>query len=209
MADSDNGVKQQTLYISIAVALLVGFLIGVIYSDRPQTGQVAQQGVNLPPQQGPPGMGQPAGMTQPDLSQAIASLELAVAQNPNSAESWTQLGNAYFDTDQPAKAIEAYTKSLAIIPGNPLVLTDLGVMYRRNGQPEKAIEIFDEALKVSPGFQQALFNKGVVFFNDLNKKDDAMKAWNELLLVNPDARSPEGTTVKEMVDKLASFQEQK
>lgn len=212
MTESDNSVKQQTLYISIAVALLVGFLIGVIYSDRPDSGgQVAQQGMGMPPQQGPPGMAQPPGMGMPqaDLTQAIASLELAVQQNPNSAENWTQLGNAYFDTDQPAKAVEAYTKSLAIIPGSPSVLTDLGVMYRRNGQPEKAIESFDEALKVSPGFEQALFNKGVVLYNDLGKNEEALKAWKELLLINPEARSPQGTTVAEMVEKMASLQGKK
>jgi len=203
MAESDNGVKQQTLYISIAVALLVGFLGGIIYSDRsPQPGgQVVQQG--MPPQQG---QGAPQ---QEQLLQAIASLELSVKQNPNNAETWTQLGNAYFDTDQPAKAIEAYTKSLAIIPGNPAVMTDLGVMYRRNGQPDKAVETFDQALKVSPGFEQALFNKGVVLYNDLGKNEEAVKTWKELLLVNPGARSPEGTTIAEMVEKLTALQEKK
>lgn len=202
MAESDNGVKQQTLYISIAVALLVGFLGGIIYSDRsPQPGgQVVQQG--MPPQ----GQGAPQ---QEQLLQAIASLELAVKQNPNNAETWTQLGNAYFDTDQPAKAIEAYTKSLAIIPGSPSVMTDLGVMYRRNGQPDKAIETFDQALKVSPGFEQALFNKGVVLYNDQGKTEEAVKTWKELLLVNPGASTPEGTTVAEMVEKLATLQEKK
>ncbi|MHB8808566.1 MAG: tetratricopeptide repeat protein [Desulfobulbaceae bacterium] len=203
MAESDNGVKQQTLYISIAVALLVGFLGGIIYSDRsPQPGgQVVQQG--MPPQQG---QGAPQ---QEQLFQAIASLELAVQQNPNNAETWTQLGNAYFDTDQPAKAIEAYTKALAIIPGNPAVLTDLGVMYRRNNQPDKAVETFDQALKISPGFEQALFNKGVVLYNDLGKNEEAVKVWKELILINPQARNPEGTLVSEMADQLSKLQEKK
>lgn len=201
MAESGNGVKKQTLYIGIAVSLLVGFLLGIIYSDRsPQSGgQVAPQGQGMPQQ----------ASQQDQLRQAIASLELTVQQNPNSVEAWTQLGNAYFDTDQADKAIEAYTKSLAIVPGNPSVLTDLGVMYRRAGQPDKAVETFDQALKISPGFEQALFNKGIVLLNDLGKNEEALKTWKELLLINPGARGPDGTPVSELVEKLPAFQEKK
>jgi tetratricopeptide (TPR) repeat protein len=201
MAESGNGVKKQTLYIGIAVSLLVGFLLGIIYSDRsPQSGvQVAPQGQGMPQQ----------ASQQDQLRQAIASLELTVQQNPNSVEAWTQLGNAYFDTDQADKAIEAYSKSLAIVPGNPSVLTDLGVMYRRAGQPDKAVETFDQALKIIPGFEQALFNKGIVLLNDLGKNEEALKTWKELLLINPGARGPDGTPVSELVEKLPAFQEKK
>lgn len=194
MAENENSVSKQTLYISIAVALLVGFLGGVIYSDRSPSpgGQVAQQ-ANLPP----------LPQQQSQIIQAIESLQFAVQQNPNNVEAWTQLGHAYFDSNQPVKAIEAYTKSLAIIPGNPPVLTDLGVMYRNNGQPEKAIESFDQALQASPGFEQALFNKGVVLYNDLGDMENALQAWRELLIVNPGATGPNGVPVEKMVDDLS------
>lgn len=193
MAENDS-VSKQTLYISIGVALLMGFLIGIIYSDRSPgpVGQVAQQ-PNLPP----------LPQQQNQLIQQIQSLQFAVQQNPNNAEAWTQLGHAYFDSNQPVKAIEAYNKSLAIIPSNPPVLTDLGVMYRRNGQPEKAIESFDKALEASPGFEQALFNKGVVLYNDLGDLEGALQSWRELLIVNPGATGPNGVAVEKMVDDLA------
>jgi len=194
MAENGNNVSKQTLFISIAVALLVGFLIGVIYSDRsPQSGgQVGQQPnlVPLAPQQ-----------TQ--IIQAIESLQFAVQQNPNNAEAWTKLGHAYFDSNQPAKAIEAYNKSLAIIPGNPSVLTDLGVMYRRNGQTDEAIESFDKALQITPGFEQALFNKGIVLYNDQGNLEGGLQAWRELLIVNPGAMGPNGVPVENMVDDLS------
>ena len=192
MAESGNGVKKQTLYISIAAALLIGFLSGIIYSDRSsrQGGQVSQQ------------QGQPSPQ-QNQLEQTIASLQLAAQQNPNNAEVWTQLGHAYFDSDQPAKAIEAYTKSLAIIPGNPPVLTDLGVMYRRNGEPEKAIEMFDKALEINPSLEQAMFNKGIVQYNDLGDVNGAIQAWKELLQINPGAKGPNGVPVATMVEDLS------
>jgi len=190
MAETGNGVKTQTLYISIGVSLLIGFLCGVIYSDRPSQsgGQAIQQQV---PQQS-------------QYAQAIASLQLQAQQNPDNAETWTQLGHAYFDSNQPAKAIEAYNKSLAIIPGNPSVLTDLGVMYRRNGQSDKAIESFDKALQITPGFEQALFNKGIVLLNDMGDKKGALATWRELLRINPGARGPNGIAVSDMAEDLAS-----
>ncbi|MCL7489439.1 MAG: tetratricopeptide repeat protein [Desulfobulbaceae bacterium] len=194
MDENGKNVSKQTLFISIAVALLVGFLSGVIYSDRsPQPGgQIAQQ-PNLPAQN----------QQQDQLLQQIESLQLTVQQNPDNAQAWTQLGHAYFDTNQPAKAIEAYNKSLAIIPGNPPVLTDLGVMYRRNGQPDKAIESFDKALEASPGFEQALFNKGIVQYNDLDDLEGAIQSWRELIRVNPGAKAPNGIPLATMVDDLS------
>lgn len=191
MAESQNGVTRLTLFISIAAALLIGFLSGIIYSDRaPQPGGQAfqQQGQPMPQQN--------------QLEQTIASLQLAAQQNPNNAEIWSQLGHAYFDSDQPAKAIEAYTRSLSIIPDNPPVMTDLGVMYRRNGEPEKAIEMFDKALEINPVLEQARFNKGVVLHNDLGDTEGALQAWQELLRINPGARGPNGVPVSTMVEDL-------
>ncbi len=194
MAENGNNVSKQTLYISIGVALLVVFLIGVIYSDRaPQSGSQIGQQPNLVP----------LAPQQSQFIQAIESLQFAVQQNPNNAEAWTKLGHAYFDSGQPVKAIEAYNKSLAIIPGNPAVLTDLGVMYRRDNQPDKAVESFDKALQLAPGFEQALFNKGIVLYNDLGNLDGALQAWRELLIVNPGAMGPNGVPVKDMVDDFA------
>lgn len=199
MAESENGVKKQTLYISIAVSLVVGFLVGVLYSDRPAGpgGQFVQQ------------QGQQQAVQQDQWAQKIASLQLAAQQNPNNAEVWAQLGHAYFDTNQPAKAIEAYNKSLAIIPGNVPVIVDLGVMHRRNGQPDKAIETFDKALELQPGFEQALFNKGVVLYNDIGDTKGAVKVWKELLTVNPNATGPNGVPVAEMIENLADEAEWK
>lgn len=195
MADSGNGVQKQTLYISIAVALVMGFLIGVIYSDRssgPGGGQFA------PPQQG-----QQAAQDD-QWAQRIASLKFAAQQNPNNAETWAQLGHAYFDTNQPAKAIEAYNKSLEIVPGNVPVIVDLGVMYRRNSQPDKAVEMFNKALELQPGFEQALFNKGVVLYNDLGDTQGAIDVWKELITINPNATGPDGTPVSEMIENIST-----
>jgi tetratricopeptide (TPR) repeat protein len=77
-------------------------------------------------------------------------------------------------------------------------------MYRRKGAPDKAIQAFDQAVSVSPGFETALFNKGVVLMADLNDLEGAMAAWKELVKVNPDATTPGGEKVADIVARMAS-----
>jgi tetratricopeptide (TPR) repeat protein len=112
------------------------------------------------------------------------------------------LGNVYFDTNNVPKAIRAYEKSIELSPNNPNVITDLGVMYRRNGQPDKALEAFEMAIAVSPGHQQSRFNKGIVLRYDLNDRDGAVKAWEELLKINPNATAPNGQPLSEAIKNL-------
>ena len=191
---SDKMVKQDFMIIVALVALVVGFLIGVVFSSSQSTkapSQVAQQ-QSLPPGQ------QGAGIS-PDQASQILALENAVAADPQNLQAWTSLGHIYFDTGRAAKAINAYNKSLELDPNNANVWTDLGVMYRRNKQPYEAIKAFERATSLSPTHEQSRFNKGIVLLYDLNDKAAARKAWEELLTINPVALAPTGQPVKELI----------
>lgn len=184
----NNTVSKSTMYIAIAVSLLVGFLSGVVYSvyNAPtgtQTAVVADEGTSK-----------------------IASLEEEVKNHPDSSISWANLGHAYFDSNQFAKAISAYNKSLELNPGDANVLTDLGVMYRRNGQPEKAVETFDLAVKANPMHEPARFNKGVVLLNDLHDPAGAVQAWEEVVRLNPGATTPTGSPLTDLIQKIKTTQ---
>ena len=96
---------------------------------------------------------------------------------------------AFFDIDRFGDAIDAYQKSLSIQPDNPHVLTDLGVMYRRSNEPEKALTAFNKAIAVQADFETAWFNKGIVYMHDLNDLPKAIEAWEQLVKVNPTART--------------------
>jgi tetratricopeptide (TPR) repeat protein len=115
---------------------------------------------------------------------------------------WVELGNNYFDTDQYDKAIRAYQRSLEIQPNNANVLTDMGVMYRRSGKPQEAIKAFDKAMEVDPKHEVSRFNKGVVLLHDLNDTQGAIRAWEDLMTVNPVALTPSGQSVDQMVTQL-------
>jgi cytochrome c-type biogenesis protein CcmH/NrfG len=196
-----NFVKKETMLIVALIALVVGFLGGIFYSafQSGPTGSV--QSSSAPPR--PPQQQQ---QQQQNLSNEqarnILSLEQEVAVNPTNVDAWTQLGNVYFDTQNFAKAIRAYEKSLELSPNNPNVLTDLGVMYRRNGQPEKAVAAFEQAMAINPSHEQSRFNKGIVLRYDMNDREGAVKAWEELLKVNPNAVAPNGQPISEAIKSL-------
>lgn len=192
-----NLVKKETMFIAALIALVIGFLGGVFYSAMQSgpTGGVQTTSAPAPQSQQQPGMTN-------EQARTILALEQEVAANPSNVEAWTQLGHVYFDTDNAAKAIRAYEKSLELRPDDPNVLTDLGVMYRRNGQPEKAIEVFNKAMTVDPTHQQSRFNKGIVLRYDLNDREGAVKAWEELLKINPNALAPNGQPVSEAIKDL-------
>lgn len=145
----------------------------------------------------------PSPVSLPDaLARRLAALEEEARKHPDSATTWAEIGNLRFDAGQVREAIAAYERSLALAPGNADVLTDLGIMYRENGAPEKAVDCFRRALAVNPRHENALFNEGVVLRTDLGRTDEAAAAWRRLLEVNPQARTPDGRLVSEMIRQM-------
>jgi len=165
-------MRTDTLIVGV-VCLIAGFLAGVLYVDKPAP---------------PSGGGAPPAATAPaaNLQQQIGELERVTASQPQNREAWVALGNAYFDTDQPMKSVEAYNRALALDPKDADVLVDQGVMYRKLGWFDKAVANFKRALEVVPNHRNALYNLGVTYLNDLKDVPAAAKAWRQLLEASPD-----------------------
>jgi cytochrome c-type biogenesis protein CcmH/NrfG len=136
---------------------------------------------------------------------SVATIEDLTAKtkaNPESAAAWTALGNAYFDANQYTAAIDAYTRSLQIEPGNADVLTDAGIMQRKLGQPQKAVELFDKAISADPRHENALYNKGVVLMHDLRDTAGARRAWEALQKLHPGFVTATGQTIEALIQNL-------
>lgn len=200
------------MMLTLVLGLYLGTLLpGVLQDMRGRETAAAPQQMPADaapaaaPQAAPPSGAAPEAATHglpPELAARLAALEAAVRKQPSSADNWTELGNLFFDAGRVTDAIRAYERSLAIAPGNADVLTDLGIMYRENKAPEKAVECFRKAFAADPRHENALFNAGVVLYNDLGRKDEALAAWRRLLVLNPQARAPDGRTVSDMVRRL-------
>jgi cytochrome c-type biogenesis protein CcmH/NrfG len=163
--------------------LVIGFIGGTVFG--------IMKTIPLP--------GEKPGDSNKASPQMLQSLEDETVKNPQNADTWIRLGNAYFDSDQYQKAIPAYQKAVAIEPDNPDVLTDLGIMYRENKQPEKAVEMFSKAMSLDPKHENSRMNKGIVLLYDLKDEQGAVQAWEELLEINPIAKFGDDQTIDELV----------
>jgi tetratricopeptide (TPR) repeat protein len=64
------------------------------------------------------------------------------------------------------------------------------------------LDCFDRALALNPAHEIALFNKGIVLMHDLQNTQGALESWKQLIQINPNAHTPSGLLVKEMVTEL-------
>jgi cytochrome c-type biogenesis protein CcmH/NrfG len=187
--DMRKYVKKETMLMVAFITFTAGFLAGIaygLYKGEPRkVARVEQR--------------QPA---DSQFSSEIAALEFEVAKNPTNVNAWTQLGNMYFDTNKYDRAIMAYKKSVELNPQNADVWTDMGVMYRRSRQPAEALKAFDKAIEINPRHEISRFNKGIVLLHDLNDQQSAIRAWEDLLKINPVAMAPNGQSVDQLVVQL-------
>lgn len=186
-------VKKSSASVLAAVCLLAGVFIGFnvsLFMDAGGKKQTISVAGGAPMEQVAP--------VNFDFNTLIKNAEA----NPTQADGWTQLANAYFDTDNHGEAIKAYEKALAIDPKKADVWVDLGVMYRRHGEPQRAVECFTRASVEEPRHETARFNKGIVLLHDLNDRAGALTTWEILLKINPEAQTPTGKHLHDLVDEV-------
>jgi cytochrome c-type biogenesis protein CcmH/NrfG len=179
-------MKRETILIAV-VALLVGFLGGfLIFSMKSeQMGGQDQAQVSAP---------------LPDYGRRIAETEAIIGREPGNLKAWISLGNDYFDTNQPSKAIQAYARALEIQPDNPDVLTDQGIMFRKLGWYDKALANFQKARAQNPRHLQSLYNMGIVYTVDLKQPDRAVPLWEAYL--REDGTSETARQVRELLASM-------
>ena len=190
-------VKSENVVWFVVASLLIGFVSGVAFGIY-KSGSIATPNPSDPP----------AAMDE-QRQQAIETLKAKIEKDPEDVQAWIQLGHQYFDTGLTSDAITAYEKALSMQPSNADVWTDLGVMYRRNGQPEKAIDAFDRAINIDSTHEISRFNKGIVLFHDLKDQSGALAAWESVLALNPNATSPSGQKLKDLVDRIKANHQDK
>ena len=131
-------MKKETVILYVIIALVVGFVGGATVGILWMTKGTEKTAMVQKPPMTPPGTPAPAAAPPPrdsiEAASQIQTLKEIVKKDPKNLPAWVELGNLYFDTDQPKEAIEAYSQYLAIKPNNADVRTDMGIMYRKLGQ---------------------------------------------------------------------------
>ena len=103
--NSSNKVSTNTLILVAILCFLGGYIVSAIVG-----------GFNFNSAGGgaPPARQRQLFQAVPRESNLLDSLKEQAVRNPNNAGAWTDLGNAYFNSNRFLLAIDAYTKSLEI-----------------------------------------------------------------------------------------------
>ena len=182
-------MKKQTVILAVVVAFLLGFITGAtvaILKGKKDVGVTsAARKPQMPPQGAPvpaPEVPSPA-----EVTAKIQALKDIVKKDPKNLSAWVELGNLYFDSNQPKEAIEAYNQYLAAKPDNADVRTDLGIMYRKVGELDKSLEELRKAAKIDPKHVNSRYNIGLILLHDKQDMKGAINAFEEYLKVDPNS----------------------
>jgi cytochrome c-type biogenesis protein CcmH len=125
-----------------------------------------------------------------NVEEMVKALDARLQDNPDDIEGWKMLGRSYVHTGNPAKAIAAFEKAVAlegsekaetlISLGEALLMVDQAAIGRRAGQ------LFESGLAMAPDNPRALFYAGLT----AAERGDVARAadrWETLLAQSPPA----------------------
>ncbi len=191
-------MKKESAIIAV-VTLIIGFLLGLLVGARFISGTATVSVTQKPKEQV-----SASGLEPAEITAHIKELELIVDKEPKNLKALIELGNRYFDSNQAQKAVQTYSKALALDQNNANVLTDQGVMLRALGFFDRALANFEKANKVDPNHFQSLYNIGIVYAVDLKKTEKAREVFESLL--KHDQTSPLAQQAREMLKQLPAPQ---
>jgi tetratricopeptide (TPR) repeat protein/peroxiredoxin len=121
------------------------------------------------------------------MEQAAASFQIALRDDPQSAEAVYGIGSVYLNQEKTVEARESFERALKLRTSYPDTLANswnnLGLIAARGGHADEAIPDFREALKLSPDHMIALVNLGSAY-RQQKRWDDARKTYERALVVN-------------------------
>jgi tetratricopeptide (TPR) repeat protein/peroxiredoxin len=121
------------------------------------------------------------------MDQAAASFQIALRDDPTSAEALYGIGSVYLDQQKTAEARESFERALKLRASYPDTLANswnnLGLLAAREGRTGDAVGCFQEALKLSPDHMIALDNLGSAY-RQQKRWEDARKTYERALEVS-------------------------
>jgi len=123
------------------------------------------------------------------FDQAASSFQLALRDDPSSAEACYGLGSSYLNQQKTAEARASFERATKLHASYPDTLANawnnLGLLATREGQTKEAILCFQKALQSSPDHLIALNNLGNAYRAQKNW-GEARKTFERALEVSPD-----------------------
>ena len=120
--------------------------------------------------------------------QSEAFFQLALRDDPSSAEAYYGLGSVYLQQQKSEEARKSFERAVQLRPNYPGTLpkawNNLGILAARAGHTDEAVNNFKQALKLDPDYCIALNNLGNAFRQG-KSWDEAKSAFQRALELNP------------------------
>jgi tetratricopeptide (TPR) repeat protein len=113
------------------------------------------------------------------IKKAVQELEKLRELLPEDERVYYALGGAYFETEQPEKAIQAFEKFQNLSTGIDNGYREIAKYYERSGNLEKAAEYLARGLKTQPESVESLSSLGAIL-SKLSKNTEAIAIYKKL-----------------------------
>jgi tetratricopeptide (TPR) repeat protein/peroxiredoxin len=122
------------------------------------------------------------------LEQSEAFFQLALLDDPSSAEANYGLGSVYLQQQKSDEARKSFQRAVQLQPNYPGTLpkawNNLGILAARAGRTDEAVNNFERALKLDPDYIIALNNLGNAYRQG-GQWEEAKRAFQRALELNP------------------------
>lgn len=123
-----------------------------------------------------------------DNREVLMSLEniwkQKIAENPNNAEAYANLGAVYQRQNNYTAALQQYEKAESLNPSNVNTRLNLGTLYQAQKEYETAIAAYDTIIDVNPNFKLAYLYKAQCY-RALGNKEAAIQNYKLALNLDP------------------------
>lgn len=124
------------------------------------------------------------GTEDDELQRAVRELEECRKLDPQDAHVYYALGGAYFELNQPEKAIQSYEEFQNLYKGTDSGYIEIAKYYLEKNDQEKAVEYLKKAIEIQPESPESLYMLGDIY-SRLHRIDEAIPIYRAL------ARIPE------------------
>jgi tetratricopeptide (TPR) repeat protein len=116
---------------------------------------------------------------------AIALLRKAIAEDPDTPDAYSQLGEVLVALERHDEALDACAQSLAIDPDDPATHYNRGAALQARERQAEAVVAYREAIRLEPCFPAAHYNLGAAL-QATGQLGDALDAYRQATALKPD-----------------------
>ncbi len=113
----------------------------------------------------------------------------AMAKKREDFVTYWESASAYLKNGQYDKAIEDYSRAIAIDPNNANAYNGRGIAYRKKDQYDKALEDFNKAIAIDPNSANAYNGRGIAY-RKKDQYDKALEDFNKAIAIKPTYYAP-------------------